>query len=216
MGKNIVHATVVALTSIACGMQTTNQTASGPHCGEGTVEVDGTCQLAPQLDVVNGDTRASAATHWATKGYNITFYADHTGVFWQTGALACPGSCHPPTPTACGDFCVDTTANAAHCGACGSACASGQMCTSGTCVVPPPSGGPSSSPGNGSEGTTSVSGTFTWSVLGNGGILNSRTDSKPFANLTNIQGGVSDGNFSATADGTSNVNYTLASGPPCQ
>jgi hypothetical protein len=33
----------------------------------------------------------------------------------------------------CGDSCVDTNTNRAHCGACGASCAAGQVCAGGTC-----------------------------------------------------------------------------------
>jgi len=220
MGRNTigVTATFVGLTFIACEMQATGPTSSGPNCGDGTVEVNGTCQLAAQLDIQNGDTRASASTHWAATGagvYNIAFYGDHTGVFWTAGAPNCPGSCHPPTPTACGDICVDMTTSFSNCGACGNTCSAGQQCANSTCFTPTP-GGPSSSPGTGSEGGNGISGTFQWSLLANGGVLNERTDGRPFKNMTNLQGGVGEGNFSATIDGANTTHFTLASGPPCQ
>ncbi|PJB37498.1 MAG: hypothetical protein CO108_20965 [Deltaproteobacteria bacterium CG_4_9_14_3_um_filter_63_12] len=43
-------------------------------------------------------------------------------------AADCYGSC-------CGGVCVDVSANALNCGACGTACAAGQGCLSGSCVV---------------------------------------------------------------------------------
>lgn len=53
-----------------------------------------------------------------------------------------PGDCVPlcsnPGETQCGVACVDTRSNAAHCGRCGSPCASSQQCVAGACVTPPP------------------------------------------------------------------------------
>nr|MBK7066951.1 hypothetical protein [Deltaproteobacteria bacterium] len=40
----------------------------------------------------------------------------------------------PPGQLVCARRCVDPQRDAAHCGACGSACAGGQMCSSGVCV----------------------------------------------------------------------------------
>jgi len=52
------------------------------------------------------------------------------------GDLRCrEGLCQCPDPslTPCGDRCVDTDADADHCGGCGQACPDGQVCTSGHC-----------------------------------------------------------------------------------
>lgn len=46
-------------------------------------------------------------------------------------ALACGGA----TPTLCGDSCVDTDTDRAHCGACGTSCEAGEICADGGCVV---------------------------------------------------------------------------------
>ena len=40
----------------------------------------------------------------------------------------------PAEQTACGGQCVDTRASAQHCGACGMACAAGQVCVNGACM----------------------------------------------------------------------------------
>jgi hypothetical protein len=62
------------------------------------------------------------------------------------GALTCiddlsisQGNCYTGT-TRCGGACVDVQSNAAHCGACDSACPSGQVCTNGACAPQCPSG----------------------------------------------------------------------------
>jgi len=49
----------------------------------------------------------------------------------DTGAVDV--SC-PAEQTACGGQCVDTRASAQHCGACGMACAAGQVCVNGACM----------------------------------------------------------------------------------
>jgi hypothetical protein len=211
-----------ALLLVACSSTSTTMT-NAPNCGAGTVEVNGKCEVAASSTAIaNGDARASATTHWTgTIGaytYQIAFFADHTGIYYSAHAPACPGSCHAPTPTACDDACVDTSTSPAHCGGCNFTCTAAQVCVAGDCVASPDGGGgPSSSPGSGSEEVPNGgSGTFTWSLLSGGGILNGRADGHPFKNLTNVSGSVGDANFSATVDGASAVHFTLGSGPVCQ
>jgi hypothetical protein len=43
-------------------------------------------------------------------------------------AVTCMGS------TKCGNVCVDTTTDPANCGACGTACATGQTCVASQCM----------------------------------------------------------------------------------
>lgn len=54
--------------------------------------------------------------------------------------LVC-GAAPPPAPCAtgqsrCGEACVDTSSDAANCGACGNACAPGTICQTGACATP--------------------------------------------------------------------------------
>ena len=51
------------------------------------------------------------------------------------GAAPCPA-----TSTVCGGLCVDTATNAQNCGACGTACKTGEACTGGQCVIACPGG----------------------------------------------------------------------------
>lgn len=50
-----------------------------------------------------------------------------------TPAPAAPGCGNGETR--CGETCVDTMSDAAHCGACGTGCAAGQVCRDGTCAA---------------------------------------------------------------------------------
>ncbi len=49
------------------------------------------------------------------------------------GALECPSS----RPKLCGSACVDLEGDSRNCGACGNACAEGELCSEGTCGVGP-------------------------------------------------------------------------------
>ncbi|WP_223634185.1 hypothetical protein [Corallococcus sp. EGB] len=46
-----------------------------------------------------------------------------------------PEQCTTPGTTQCGDICVNTDSDPAHCGACNQACSSTEACESGTCVA---------------------------------------------------------------------------------
>jgi len=68
---------------------------------------------------------------------------DITGLCMATLALAlwgCDGSgrdtdaCDPPD-TECGDACIDTSSDPENCGGCGTECAVGEVCSSGTCTT---------------------------------------------------------------------------------
>ncbi|MCC6994488.1 MAG: hypothetical protein IT370_07655, partial [Deltaproteobacteria bacterium] len=59
-----------------------------------------------------------------------------------TSSVACGAPCSPcraPTPDACGTpaapVCTDLDTDRANCGQCGNACASGELCATGTCVT---------------------------------------------------------------------------------
>ena len=49
-------------------------------------------------------------------------------------ARDCPQPCQPPA-TCCDGHCLDLTSNAASCGACGKACAAGEVCVNGACMA---------------------------------------------------------------------------------
>jgi cysteine-rich repeat protein len=49
------------------------------------------------------------------------------------GYTCAPASCAPPRTT-CGDLCVDTTSDSAHCGSCTTVCGNTQSCVGSTCV----------------------------------------------------------------------------------
>ncbi|MCC7534712.1 MAG: hypothetical protein IT379_00785, partial [Deltaproteobacteria bacterium] len=53
-----------------------------------------------------------------------------------TGGLVCEGgTCTCPPSERCDGACTDVRSDARHCGACGNACAPGQACENGACVV---------------------------------------------------------------------------------
>ncbi len=53
--------------------------------------------------------------------------------------LSCVGSAPLPC-TQCGDVCVDLKVDSTNCGACGTACGAGKVCTAGACVATCPTG----------------------------------------------------------------------------
>ena len=109
--------------------------ACGVTCGDGKVCIGGTC-LTP------GGGDAGAASHEAGTrpdagpGSDAALQGDASvgldgGVEGDAGGLrACPAA------SLCAGACVDLRADPAHCGACTTACATGQICTGGTCGAP--------------------------------------------------------------------------------
>ena len=51
--------------------------------------------------------------------------------------ISADGSVCPAPRIICGEVCVDASADPAHCGGCGMACAAASQCISGVCVCPP-------------------------------------------------------------------------------
>ena len=49
----------------------------------------------------------------------------------------CPGGCQQVGSIKCDGICTDVRSNPQHCGSCGHACPSGQICSNGACVCPP-------------------------------------------------------------------------------
>ena len=75
----------------------------------------------------------------ATALLAVTSCSSDSGGDGKDGAGSCGAG-----QTSCSNACVDTKANAAHCGGCGKVCAMGQTCSNSACVAgsnPPGSGG---------------------------------------------------------------------------
>jgi hypothetical protein len=52
------------------------------------------------------------------------------------GSYTCGATCGPAAQTLCNGTCTDLHTDPQHCGACGIACAAGQLCAAGVCVCP--------------------------------------------------------------------------------
>lgn len=65
-------------------------------------------------------------------GFDIRVDAHHDWLVTSMGEV--PAECEPPL-TRCGAACLDLSANAENCGACGRACLADETCESGRCVV---------------------------------------------------------------------------------
>jgi hypothetical protein len=117
----------------ACG----NACATGESCVSGACQATqpqtGTCEQG--LTDCSG-TCVNTATDPANCG--SCGFACPAGNECSDGACIAPvappaDNCVPQGLTACAGFCVDLNVDAAHCGACGAACAAGESCAGGIC-----------------------------------------------------------------------------------
>jgi hypothetical protein len=116
--------------------------ACGNACGDAFC-VSGVCEATQPQPVTCdqgltdcGGTCVNTATDPANCG--SCGAACPTGNECSDGACIAPvappaDNCVPQGLTACAGFCVDTATDAAHCGACGAACAAGESCVGGIC-----------------------------------------------------------------------------------
>ena len=112
----------------ACGNTCQPGTAciDGACCPAGQIECDGVC-TDPTLrtscggcGVVCGDEEICTATGMQATG---------------SGSVAVHGCVGCSDGVFCGDTCVDTQSDPANCGACGTACGTGMVCSEGACVT---------------------------------------------------------------------------------
>ena len=205
--------------------------------GSGSSSGGGSATSTSGLTILNGASAATSSTHWAVLSGVIAFYADGTGTYASATGQACPGVCLAPLAQ-CGASdggCTDPRSDSLNCGSCGQQCPANNRCSAGACVAitcgagctlqdggcvcPGSPSGPTLG-GNGQPAPFVV--TFTWSEVGTGAILlsssgpTSTINLVPFANLTQITGGVSQANFTAVANGGTTDRFTLVSGPACK
>jgi len=109
---------------------------SGGESGEGGMGGGGgnTCASAgcgTGSAVVNGGAGGSNGSGGATSGFGA-----EAGLGGESGAPAGgDASCPAITPNACGEACVDLSADSQHCGACGATCSDAEVCVRGECVL---------------------------------------------------------------------------------
>ncbi|WP_395855321.1 EGF domain-containing protein [Cystobacter fuscus] len=113
------------------------------------------------------------------------------------GSYTC--TCEAPR-TACGNACVNTTSDAAHCGACGNVCGEGQSCVESTCV--------------GGGGSLQIS--ATWSRTGDGNLMVTTPGGKLISDENtgpdNTDGGQKDQD--STDQGPENIFWASGVTPP--
>lgn len=74
------------------------------------------------------------AANMAIQGGSANLSGSNSGVAAAgSNGVSGNGTCSAPGTTACGSTCVDTKTDAANCGSCGHACASGMSCVEGMC-----------------------------------------------------------------------------------
>jgi Stigma-specific protein, Stig1 len=119
---------------------------SSENCVSGACQaappVEGSCFCLPGLECIAGTCSCGGRGSLCSEALCFDLqqsslscgtclnFCSITGTECRAGTCTCPAGQKP-----CADACVDVTADPANCGACGSACGSGQRCERGQCVA---------------------------------------------------------------------------------